>query len=196
MTTNVVVLIDGGHLRAVARSAKKAYDARLVDRVARAVVHAPNEQLFRALYYDCDPFVGTVKQPISGTLHHFSQTSSLLSDIEQLEFFAVRRGVLKFRGWERNRQSLGKAANALSDTDFDPRWEQKGVDLRLGLDMLGFTETRVAPLIVVLTGDTDLVPALKLCRGRGLQVAGVDLPGRPIGKELRVHLDFFRSATL
>jgi len=196
MVTNVVVLIDGGHLRAVARSAGKPYNAKLVDRVARAVVNAPDEQLFRALYYDCDPFVGTVKQPISGTLHHFSQTSSLLSDIEQLEFFAVRRGVLKFRGWERSEQSMGKAANTLTDADFEPRWEQKGVDLRLGLDMVGLTETRVAPLIVVLTGDTDLIPALKLCRGRGLQVAGVDLPGRRIGKELRIHLDFYRSATL
>ncbi|MFL5538289.1 MAG: NYN domain-containing protein [Longimicrobiaceae bacterium] len=196
MATNVVVLIDGGHLRAVAKSAKQPYNARLVDRVARAVVDAPDEQLFRALYYDCDPFIGTVKQPISGTLHRFNQTSSLLSDIEQLELFAVRRGVLKFRGWERTEQSMGKPANALTDADFEPRWEQKGVDLRLGLDMLGLTETRVAPLVVALTGDTDLIPALKLCRGRGLQVAGVDLPGRRIGKELRAHLDFFRSAAL
>jgi uncharacterized LabA/DUF88 family protein len=196
MPTNVVVLIDGGHLRAVAKSSNKLYDAKLVQRVAHAVVRSPDEQLFRALYYDCDPFVGTVQQPISGHPHQFSQTSSLLSDIEQLELFAVRRGVLKFRGWDRKAQSLGKAANAVTDADFNPRWEQKGVDLRLGLDMVGLTETRTAPVVVLLTGDTDMVPAMKLCRGRGLQVAGVDLPGRPIGKELRAHMDFFRSATL
>lgn len=195
MATNVVVLIDGGHLRAVAKKAGKQYNAALVDKVARAVVKVPDEQLFRALYYDCDPFVGSVKQPISGAVHNFNQTSSLLSDIEQLELFAVRRGVLKFRGWDRKQQSLGTPVHALTDADFEPRWEQKGVDLRIGLDMVGLTETRVAPLIIVLTGDTDLVPAMKLCRGRGLQVAGVDLPGRAIGKELRAHLDFFRSAT-
>lgn len=180
----------------MARSAKKLFNAKLVQHVAHAVVQSPDEQLFRALYYDCDPFVGTVQLPLSGSLHHFSQTNSLLSDIEQLELFAVRRGVLKFRGWERKPQSLGKASNTVTDADFNPRWEQKGVDLRLGLDMVGLTETRIAPVIVVLTGDTDLVPALKLCRGRGLQVAGADLPGRPIGRELRAHLDFFRSATL
>ena len=196
MPTNVVVLIDGGHLRAVAKAANKHYDAKLVQRVAHAVVKSPDEQLFRALYYDCDPFVGTVQQPISGNTHHFNHTNSLLSDIEQSELFAVRRGVLKFRGWERKQQSLNKPAQAVTDADFNPRWEQKGVDLRLGLDMVGLTETRVAPVVVVLTGDTDLVPAMKLCRGRGLQVAGVDLPGRPIGRELRAHLDFFRSATL
>lgn len=196
MPKNVAVLLDGGHLRAVARTAGKPYDAKLVHRVAHAVVNSPDEQLFRALYYDCDPFVGSVQQPISGNARHFNYTNSLLSEIEQLELFAVRRGVLKFRGWERKPQSLGKPTSAVTDADFTPRWEQKGVDLRLGLDMLGLTETRVAPVVVVVTGDTDLVPALKLCRGRGLQVAGVDLPGRPIGKELRAHLDFFRSATL
>lgn len=196
MATNVVVLIDGGHLRAVAKGAGKVYDAQLVERVAHAVVNQPSEDLFRALYYDCDPFTGTVPQPISGQAQRFSKTDSLLSDIEQLERFAVRRGVLKFRGWERKTGSLGKSKAQLTDADFAPRWEQKGVDLRIGLDMLGLTETRIAPVIVLVTGDTDLVPAMKLCRGRGLQVAGVDLPGRPIIKELRTHLDFFRTAAL
>ena len=46
---------------------------------------------------------------------------------------------------------------------------------------------------ILLTGDTDLIPAMKLARGRGLQLAGLDLPNRKIIPELKPHLDFFRQ---
>ena len=108
---------------------------------------------------------------------------------------AVRHGVLKFRGWERTQASLraAKAPADLTDDDFQAKWEQKGVDLRIGLDMVTMTESRGAELIILITGDTDMIPAMKLVRGRGLQVAGVDLPNRNIIPELKPHLDFFRQ---
>ncbi len=56
------------------------------------------------------------------------------------------------------------------------------------------TESRAADLIVLLTGDTDLIPRhRKLARGRGLQLAGLDLPNRKIIPELKPHFDFFRQ---
>ena len=69
----------------------------------------------------------------------------------------MRRGVLKFRGWERRASSLkpGAPSVALTDADFQAKWEQKGVDLRIGLDIVTMTESRAADLIVLLTGDTE-----------------------------------------
>ncbi|HEY0995653.1 MAG TPA: NYN domain-containing protein [Gemmatimonadaceae bacterium] len=191
--TKVAVLIDGGHLRACARSNSHKYTAALVNKVVQQCVKGPAETLFRALYYDCDPFEGTVKLPIPGGATTFSGSGSLLSDLERTELFAVRRGVLKFRGWERKPGSMGTAAP--TDADFEARWEQKGVDLRIGLDIVSLTETKPADLIVLITADTDLIPAMKLCRGRGLQIAGVDLPGRKISNDLKAHLDYYRSVS-
>jgi uncharacterized LabA/DUF88 family protein len=190
----VAVFVDGGHLRACARSAKRAFTADLVVKVARAAVQS-GEELFRIQYYDCEPFAGTVKLPISAGAKVYTGGSSLLSDLAREELVAVRRGVLKFRGWQRTKTSLvaGVPAAALTDADFAAKWEQKGVDLRIGLDIVTMTESRGVEVIVLLTGDTDLIPAMKLARGRGLQLAGLDLPNRRIVPELKPHLDFFRQ---
>ena len=188
------VFIDGGHLRARAKSAGRAFTADFVVKVARAAVPVGDE-LFRIQYYDCEPFSGTVKLPVSGASKSYAANSPLLAELAREELVAVRRGVLKFRGWERTGASLkaGTPAASLTDADFKAKWEQKGVDLRIGLDIVTMTESRAAELIVLVTGDTDLIPAMKLARGRGLQLAGLDLPNRRIVPELKPHLDFFRQ---
>ena len=192
--TKVALFIDGGHIRACAKAAREAYTPDLIIRIARACVQT-SETLFRVLYYDCEPFSGRVQLPISGGTKTYTGSDPFLADLARKELVAVRRGVLKFRGWERTSASLaaGTAPGALSDRDFKAKWEQKGVDLRIGLDLVTMTETKAADLIVLMTGDTDLIPAMKLVRGRGLQIAGVDLPNRNIIPELKPHLDFFRQ---
>ena len=192
--TKVAVFIDGGHLRACAKSAKKPYTPDLVVKIAKACVQS-GETLFRILYYDCDEFAGSVKLPVSGGMKSYPGGNPFLSDLAREELVAVRRGILKFRGWERRVSTLkpGMSSVALTDADFQAKWEQKGVDLRIGLDIVTMTESRAADLIVLLTGDTDLIPAMKLARGRGLQLAGLDLPNRKIIPELKPHLDFFRQ---
>lgn len=192
--TKVAVFIDGGHLRACAKSAKKPYTPDFVVKIAKACVQS-GETLFRILYYDCEEFAGSVKLPVSGGMKAYPGGNPFLSDLAREELVAVRRGILKFRGWERRASTLkpGATPAALTDADFQAKWEQKGVDLRIGLDIVTMTESHAADLIVLLTGDTDLIPAMKLARGRGLQLAGLDLPNRKIIPELKPHLDFFRQ---
>jgi len=192
--TRVAVLIDGGHLRACAASDRQKYTADFIVKVAKACVQSA-ETLFRIQYYDCDQYAGTVSLPVSGGSKTYPGGDPLLATLAREEQVAVRKGILKFRGWERTPASLhaGRTPAQLTDADFKAKWEQKGVDLRLGLDIITLTETKAAQLIVLLTGDTDLIPAMKLARGRGLQVAGVDLPNRRIIPELKPHLDFFRQ---
>lgn len=190
------VFMDGGHLRACANAASRTYTAELIVDVAKALVPS-GEELFRILYYDCEPFGGSVKLPVSSGTKTYPGNSSLLADLAKQELVAVRRGVLKFRGGERTRASLKRATSAtpVADADFKPKWQQKGVDLRIGLDIATATETRKIDLIILITGDTDMIPAMKLARGRGLQLAGVDLPNRSIVPELKAHLDYFRKLT-
>lgn len=183
------VLIDGGHVRALATAAKFKYDPDLIEAVAHACVDA-DEALLRILYYDCALFEGTVKLPVRGGDHEFKASDAWLRDLASRDLFAVRRGVLKFRGWKPKK--IPVATQSLADKDFKADFEQKGVDMRIGLDMAIFADHRSVDRIVLVSGDTDCVPAMKHVRKAGLQVVLVGFPnGRDI-PELRWHCDFYR----
>lgn len=185
-----VVLIDGGHLRVLARKAGLKYDPDLIEKVAHSCVEGPTESLLRILYYDCAPYVGKAKLPISGDEREFTGSDQWLRDLARKDLFAVRRGVLKFRGFKpKRRPSVGKP---LTDDDFAPDFEQKGVDMRIGLDIANFAANKSADRIVLISGDTDCIPAMKLARIAGLQVVLVSLPDRTPAPELLWHTDFDR----
>ena len=54
--------------------------------------------------------------------------------------------------------------------DYQLRFEQKGVDMRIGIDVAMLALNRYVDRIIVVTNDTDLVPALKAARRCGVQV--------------------------
>jgi uncharacterized LabA/DUF88 family protein len=187
----VSVLIDGGHLRALVKAAKKKYDPAFIEKVAHACV-AADETLFRVLYYDCSYYEGHVKLPVTGADHHFTGNDQWLKDVAAKDFFAVRRGVLKFRGWKPKKIPIAAAA-AMTDNDFNPDFEQKGVDMRIGLDMAICAENRSVERLILLSGDTDCVPAMKYVRRSGLQVVLIGLPNGRNTPELAWHADFVRK---
>jgi hypothetical protein len=119
----VAVLIDGGHLRALARRAEKNYNPDYIEKVALACVDK-SETLLRVLYYDCAPYEGTTKRPVSGEPYTFSGSDHWLRELAAKNLFAVRRGVLKFRGFKPKHIPI--AAAELTDDDFAPDFEQKG----------------------------------------------------------------------
>src|SRR5262245_9428440 len=95
----VAVLIDGGYLRVLAQLAKKDYKPDYIEKVAHACIEK-GEQLLRVLYYDCAPYRGTVKLPVSGKDYEFSGSDHWLHQLAAKNLFAVRYGVLKFRGYK------------------------------------------------------------------------------------------------
>jgi hypothetical protein len=92
----VIVLIDGGYLRVKANKAGKTYNPDFIASFA-AKCAVQDEEVFRVLYYDCAPYSGTVKLPVSGTQFTFSGSDKWLEELACKDLFAVRRGVLKFR---------------------------------------------------------------------------------------------------
>ena len=185
----VAVLIDGGHLRALARKSCRVYDPDLVEAVAHLCVDT-GEELLRILYYDCAPYTGRVRAPVSGAEIEFTGSDTWLRDLAQRNLFAVRTGVLKFRGFKPRR--IPVSGRELTDDDFRPDFEQKGVDMRIGLDMANFANQRTADRLILITGDTDCVPAMKYARIAGLQIALVRFPGHPVSPELLWHTDLSR----
>lgn len=195
----IAILIDGGFLRVVAKKARKIYDPDFVERFALAC-QTPDERILRILYYDCAPYGGTVKLPVSGVSHTYSSASgdAWLHALSYKDLFAVRRGVLKFRGFVPIRKPHPKSPpkTTFADSDFKPDFEQKGVDMKIGLDVAAFSANRSVDRIILISGDTDCVPALKYGRKAGLQTVLIQPPKTKLAPELFAHVDFRRNVLL
>lgn len=187
--SRVAVMIDGGHLRVLAKLNKFGYTPDFIEKVAHACA-LPNEDILRVLYYDCAPFNGEVDLPVSGGKQAFTGNDAWLLKLARKDLFAVRRGVLKFRGWSPKRRPL--PAQAPTDADFKPNFEQKGVDMRIGLDFATFSENGAVDRLILISNDTDCVPAMKYARKAGIQVALVTFPAHSCASELLYHSDFER----
>jgi uncharacterized LabA/DUF88 family protein len=185
----IAILIDGGHLRVLARRAGLVYDPELIEKIAHNCV-ASSEVALRYLYYDCPPYRGETTLPVSGQSVTFSGDDGWLKKLASKDLFAVRLGVLKFRGFTPKKIPISD--RMLVDGDFVPSFEQKGVDMRIGLDIANFCQTRTVDRIALITNDTDCIPAMKHARISGLQVVLARLPNSRTAPELLRHTDFDR----
>jgi NYN domain-containing protein len=57
-----------------------------------------------------------------------------------------------------------------------PHGEQKGVDLRIGLDLASHGRNKVSDLVYLLSGDDDLTEAVEEAQGHGVQVVVLAVP--------------------
>lgn len=172
---------------------------------ARAVLQA-DEELFRIFYYDCEPFGRLVTNPVNGSVTDYklmpayAARKQFFFDIGQTNFVALRRGELKARGWEfsstyRKALIAGGAPVAPTATDVYPNFEQKGVDMRIGIDVATLSLKKIVERIILFSGDTDMIPALKLARREGLQVFVVKLDPWPLKHNLIEDSDGVRVLT-
>lgn len=170
------------------------YNNILIQNFARNCIDAV-ERLLRVLYYDAPQYQGTVQLPVSGGVKTFENSDRWLTDLAKIERFAVRRGAIGFRGWKP--KNIPISGRALTDADFAPVFEQKGVDMRIGLDIAVFADRKTVERIVMVSGDTDMIPAMKHARKAGLEVALVQIPppAQPLHDNLHVHADFIRKVS-
>lgn len=65
--------------------------------------------------------------------------------------------------------------------------------MRIGLEIANFAAIGSVDRIILITNDTDLVPAMKLARISGIQVVLVNFPNYFLAPELTWHSDFKRD---
>lgn len=65
---------------------------------------------------------------------------------------------------------------------------QKGVDMRIGLDIASVALKRLASTIILIAGDADFVPAAKLARREGIQII-LDPLWQKVSDDLFEHID-------
>lgn len=186
------LLIDGGHLRVCAKKSGRDYDNQLIEDFS-GPCFAGDEYLYRIFYYDSPQYRGKATLPVSGSETKFQANDKWLRELATVERFAVRQGTLGFRGWKPKKTPI--PGNALTDNDFVPIFEQKGVDMRIGLDIATFSERGSVDRILLVSADTDMIPAMKHARKSGIEVGLIQLPVPPalnLHDTLKAHADFVR----
>lgn len=189
--TSLIIMIDGGHLRAQARRDSLDYTADFIEDFASAIVRR-NEELLRVYYYDCRPYQGDTQQPVSGDPYSFKSGGSWLDELAARDYFLVRTGSLRFRGWKP--KLLPLPTQQLTDQDFRPDFEQKGVDLQIGLDIARVVETRACGRLLLVSADPDLIPAMTVVRASPVQLVGIEFPSSHLHGEVLSHFDVIRDA--
>ena len=72
--------------------------------------------------------------------------------------------------------------------DFTLNIGQKGVDMRIGIDIASMAFKRQVTRIILISGDSDFVPAAKLARREGIDFI-LDPMGASISPDLSEHID-------
>ncbi|WP_426804931.1 NYN domain-containing protein [Stenotrophomonas sp. SrG] len=80
----------------------------------------------------------------------------------------------------------------LAAEDVHPVIRQKGVDMRIGIDISSLALKRQVRQIVLMAGDADFVPAAKLARREGVDFV-LDPMWSAIPQGLVEHIDGMRS---
>ena len=85
-----------------------------------------------------------------------------------------------------------KNIDNLEERDFELNLEQKGVDMRIGLDIAQLAFKKQVDKIILIAGDSDFVPAAKLARREGIDFI-LDPLGAHIKDNLSLHIDGLRT---
>jgi uncharacterized LabA/DUF88 family protein len=201
MGDRAAILMDGGFVKKKLQEANHRFPT-VQDVVGFCTATMAKPELagvsvFRIYFYDAPPFEGTATNPIDHSTLNFSgtpqarQNQALLQSLELQPNFAVRRGVLTLTGWKLGKsaiRSLSATPRQITPRDFVPDMGQKGVDMRIGLDIAWLSIKRIVECLVLVTGDSDFVPAMKFARKEGVRVY-LETLGHPVRRELKVHAD-------
>ncbi len=211
------ILIDGGFFLKrlpLCYPARNHKDATVVAKTAfeLALSHLEDRdyngrkrELYRIFFYDCPPMSKKAHWPISRHAIDFNKTdlsvfrTKLHSRLRCQRKLALRLGILSEHGsWTLRptslKQLLGKERQfpELQDLDFFYDVRQKGVDMRIGLDIASIVFKKQADQIVLVSGDSDFVPAAKLARREGIDFV-LDPMWSNINEDLNEHVDGIRS---
>ena len=160
--------------------------------------------LYRIFFYDCAPLTKKVHHPVSKRALDLSKTDTarfriaVHKELQTVRKVALRLGRLSDGFlWQPKPEALKRWLDLDSDftpTDDDFKLDvvQKGVDMRLGLDVAAMAFKQQVDQIVLVAADADFVPAAKLARREGIDVVLDSMGGSP-AHDLVEHVDGVRN---
>ncbi len=153
----LAIFVDGAYLEKVAQKNAVRVDyeklsSEILTRVSARTPAAPMD-LLRTYYYNGLPYQSN--RPTDDERKFYGKRRGFYDALERLSSFTVRLGVVKYRG----RDNKGR-----------PIYQQKQVDLLLGVDFALLSAKRAITHAAVVTGDSDMVPALEVAKTEGIAV--------------------------
>lgn len=203
-------MVDGGFFikryRALYKPTKldpEKVATELLEMCRKHLTQAKSEtfDLYRIFYYDCLPFDKKQHNPLSGKAIDFSKTDQYLFQIAFFEELKKKRKIaLRLGVLEDNKRWIIKPIIAkellkktlsiddLTENDVIYDLKQKQVDIKIGLDIASITLKMQVDQIILISGDSDFVPAAKLARREGIDFI-LDPMWNPIKPHLFEHID-------
>lgn len=166
---------------------------------------AESRNFYRSFFYDCEPLRKRMHTPVGRRSVDFAKTPdavfrlALHREIGKLRKVALRLGRLNDTArWklstEATERLIKDPANfAAQDSDFKIDTIQKGVDMRLGLDVASLAFKKQVDQIIIVSADADFVPAAKLARREGIDVVLDRMGARTAANDLMEHVDGVRD---
>ena len=213
-TKQTAILVDGGFYRARAmslwkRKSAKERAAELFEYCMKHITDNADKEprdLYRIFYYDCPPMSRIIKHPLTGvdvdysTLPGYTWTNEFFDALTRKRKLALRRGELaESQAFYTLKAEVlpklldqTKAIADLTEKDFYVEVKQKGVDMRIGLDVASLANGGVVNQIILIAGDSDFVPVAKLARRSGMDVL-LDPMKQHIKASLSEHIDGIES---
>lgn len=208
------ILVDGGYYRVRARDlwGNKAPRERADELYAYCMLHIaePNDprDLYRIFYYDCPPMTRTIKHPLTKADVEYSAmpgtkwANDFYRYIVEKPKLALRMGELAestasyvLKDYVLDDLLSGKkTVSSLVETDFRVDVKQKGVDMRVGLDVASLAYGRYVDQIVLIAGDSDFLPVVKMARRNGIEFLLDPMKQYP-KRNMQEHVDGIESYT-
>lgn len=214
MSKKTAILVDGGFFLKRYRSINKIKKMEpirtandLWEMCFRHLTQAKSEEfdLYRIFYYDCLPYDKKQHNPVSGKAIDFKKTDQykfqidFLEELKKKRKIALRLGVLEDRKRWIIKPSITKSLlskkiqiDDLTEDDVQFDFSQKRVDIKIGLDIASMTLKKQVDQIILISGDSDFVPAAKLARREGIDFL-LDPMWNPIKPHLFEHIDGLSS---
>ena len=167
--SRVASFIDGGYLDYALRN---EFNMARIDYGKLAEHLAGGVDVLRTYYYHCLPYQGN--PPTTQESERLSSMQRFLSQLERIPRFSVRLGKLAYRGQREDGTRI---------------FEQKRVDIQLGVDLVELSAKQQITHAVVLTGDSDFLPAISVAKREGVMVKLAYCPGSPPHNELWSECD-------
>jgi len=206
------ILLDGGFVIKKLQQRHRRFPAAAdIEQVCQDIQSHPELHgldLLRIYFYHAPPAAGVITNPLDGSTTDLSSTpvcrqnDSLQKALSLKPRFALRLGETTIPGGRRRGPVPGwrltgqasedllrnRTPRNLTANDLQPNITQKGVDLRIGLDLARLSLRQLVDVVVVVTGDSDLIPAFKFARREGLRVY-LQAMGHGVRVDLKVHAD-------
>lgn len=206
------ILVDGGFYRKRAKSlwGSKSPSERADELNTYCYKHLndkyENRYLYRIFYYDCPPVGKNIYNPITKKTQSLEKTpeyswmNEFLKELKHHRKFALRMGRISDTQiqYHLKADATKKLLNGaitvddITEKDLVLNLEQKGVDMRIGVDISSLAFKHQVDQIILISGDSDFVPAAKQARREGIDFI-LDPMKSPIKDDLFEHIDGIRT---